>query len=105
MNDEAATAIIDYTSRGTYWDPLLNPVIYNFSSRNQKIEPCRPADAPTSWFGFQGYWGDQEYKLEDKRQGIVCNQVKWGNGPTFAIQKNLERKQVKLHTLESAFYR
>lgn len=94
MNDDAETAIIDYTSRGTYWDPLLNSAIYNLSGRNQEIESCRPPDASTSWFGFQGYWGDQEYKSQDKRQGLVCDQVKWGNGPTFAIQKNLERVRV-----------
>lgn len=96
MHDEIGTSIRDYTSNGTYWDPLLNPLVYTFSNWSQTIIPQRPSNAPTSWFEFRGYWGDQAYESSDPRQGTVCGQIQWGNGPTFAIRKNLDRIQVSI---------
>jgi hypothetical protein len=95
MTDAGKTSIIDYTSKGAFWDPLKNALIYKFSNETQEVTAMHPINAPTSWFDFRGFWGDQAYQASDVRQDIVVGQLKWGNGPGFAIQKNLERVKVR----------
>jgi len=94
MTDDQNTVILDYTSKGIFWDTSKNLWVYAFSAEKQTLTAIHPTDTPTSWFSFSGYWGDQEYESQDPRQGTVCNQVKWGDGPTFVIRKNLNRVKV-----------
>ncbi|KAF2272703.1 uncharacterized protein EI97DRAFT_425984 [Westerdykella ornata] len=99
MPDDEKTEILDYTSRGIFWDPSHNLVIYSFDMETGDFRAIHPADAPTSWLKFNGFWGDQEYGREDPRQGTVCKQSRWGDGPDFISRKNLGRIDVSQHDI------
>jgi hypothetical protein len=96
MPDEERTEVLDYTSRGIVWNPSQNFSVYSFDTETNDFEAVFPADAPTAWLRFKGFWGDQEYSMADPRQGRVCGQSLWGDGPDFIIRKNLGRVDVSL---------
>lgn len=51
-------------------------------------------DAPTSWFWFNGHWGDKFYELGDERQWRFVGQYHYVNGPLGPRFKNLGRSKV-----------
>ncbi|RYC58501.1 hypothetical protein CHU98_g7709 [Xylaria longipes] len=95
MADEDNTAILDYTSKGTLWDPSKNLWIYELSHElspeQMTLTAVEPSDAATSWYKFAGCWGDKTYKEDDHRQDLVCGVPKWVNGPAGIPYKILAR--------------
>lgn len=51
-------------------------------------------DAPTSWFHFNGPWGDELYSLGDDRQWRLFGQYHYVTGPMGPKFKNLGREKV-----------
>ncbi|KAI3397902.1 hypothetical protein diail_10071 [Diaporthe ilicicola] len=51
-------------------------------------------DAPTSWFHFDGPWGDELYSLGDDRQWRLFGQYHYVTGPMGPKFKNLGREKV-----------
>lgn len=51
-------------------------------------------DAPTSWFHYKGYWGDQVYPLADDRQWRLFGQYHYVTGPSGPKFKKLGRSQM-----------
>ncbi|KAF3762935.1 hypothetical protein M406DRAFT_93266 [Cryphonectria parasitica EP155] len=83
----------DVTDRGPLWDPSLN-------KRGEVVQPTSlvPAssnpDAPTSWFHFDGPWGDELYGLGDERQWRLFGQYHYVTGPMGPKFKRLGREKV-----------
>ncbi|KAI1743064.1 hypothetical protein F4680DRAFT_410919 [Xylaria scruposa] len=91
MADKENTAILDYASKGTLWDPSKNLWVYELSPEQTTLTAVQPSDATTSWYEFMGVWGDKTYKEDDPRQDIVCGVPKWVNGPAGIPYKILAR--------------
>lgn len=51
-------------------------------------------DAPTSWFHFEGPWGDELYSLGDERQWRLFGQYHYVSGPMGPKFKRLGRQTV-----------
>lgn len=94
MADEDNTAILDYTSKGTLWDPSKSLWIYELSPEQMALTAVEPSHAATSWYTFAGIWGDKTYKEDDPRQEVVCGVPKWVNGPAGIPYKVLARISV-----------
>lgn len=68
--------------------------------RGEVVEPVSlvPAssnpDAPTSWFHFEGPWGDELYSLGDERQWRLFGQYHYVSGPMGPKFKRLGRDTV-----------
>ncbi|PQE32792.1 vacuolar sorting-associated protein [Rutstroemia sp. NJR-2017a WRK4] len=106
--------LADVTDKGPIWDPALNYRAYFFntslthdvdarmSATNFPVtvmaDTFAPAaqnpDAPTSWFWFNGHWGDKFYELSDWRQWRFVGQYHYVNGPVGPRFKNLGRSRV-----------
>ncbi|KAK3326986.1 hypothetical protein B0T19DRAFT_357413, partial [Cercophora scortea] len=100
----------DITDKGPLWDPTLNNYAYWFDYEVDREEAgkMRPGeeertsltpveknpDAPTSWFHFEGYWGDDTYPLKDKRQWRLFGEYHYATGPRGPKFKNLARRGV-----------
>ncbi|KAI0099741.1 hypothetical protein GGR51DRAFT_534958 [Nemania sp. FL0031] len=91
MEDKDSTVILDYTSKGTLWDPSKNLWVYELSPEQMALTAIEPSDAPTSWYEFAGIWGDKTYKEDDPRQDVVCGVPKWVNGPAGVPYKIIAR--------------
>ncbi|PQE04999.1 vacuolar sorting-associated protein [Rutstroemia sp. NJR-2017a BBW] len=106
--------LADVTDKGPIWDPALNYRAYFFNTSLTHDVDARmhatnfpvtvmadtfaPAaqnpDAPTSWFWFNGHWGDKFYELSDWRQWRFVGQYHYVNGPVGPRFKNLGRSRV-----------
>ncbi|KAL2269237.1 hypothetical protein VTJ83DRAFT_4083 [Remersonia thermophila] len=97
----------DVTDRGPLWDPALNNYAYWYDPELDREERAngteaptslRPAacnpDLPTSWFHFEGYWGDDIYPLSDQRQWRLFGEYHYITGPRGPKDKFLERRRV-----------
>lgn len=114
----------DETDKGPLWDPAKNNLAYFYdyvagreeggrvmaedgdeaeeievlSVQAAQLASLVPAasnpDAPTSWFHYDGTWGDEVYELADKRQWRLFGQYHYLTGPQGPKFKNLERQKV-----------
>jgi hypothetical protein len=108
----------DETDKGPLWDPALNNYAYHYdytledpkeddeldegleekSFRRRRPESLIPAaknpEAPTSWFHFEGRWGDRLYSLADLRQWRFFGQYHYVNGPRGPKFKRLSRSKI-----------
>ncbi|GKT85600.1 vacuolar protein sorting-associated protein [Colletotrichum tofieldiae] len=110
----------DVTDRGPLWDPAKNAYSYWYyynddSERNRTRNASSEANAtdghcrntsdslvptsenpaaPTSWFHYDGTWGDKLYGLADTRQWRLFNQYHYVAGPRGPKFKRLDRKQI-----------
>ena len=51
-------------------------------------------EAPTSWFHFDGLWGDDTFPLSDQRQWRLFGEYHYTTGPLGPKFKHLERHKV-----------
>jgi len=104
--------LADVTDKGPLWDPSLNyrAYFYNTSITHDvdakaisdpstfmadRFQPAaQNPDAPTSWFWYNGHWGDKFYELSDLRQWRFVGQYHYVNGPFGPKFKNLGRSRV-----------
>lgn len=98
----------DITDKGPLWDPSLNKYAYWYddavdrdeqgNSTAQELSSLTPAasnpDLPTSWFHFEGSWGDDIYPLSDRRQWRLFGEYHYVTGPLGPKAKFLDRKKV-----------
>ncbi|KAG5970385.1 hypothetical protein E4U55_001703 [Claviceps digitariae] len=63
------------------------------------VPAAKNPDAPTSWFHFNGYWGDRLYTLADIRQWRLFGQYHYVTGPSGPKYKMLGRSKMcqRLH--------
>ncbi|KAG6008933.1 hypothetical protein E4U43_000084 [Claviceps pusilla] len=55
------------------------------------VPAAKNPDAPTSWFHYDGYWGDRLYTLADMRQWRLFGQYHYVTGPSGPKFKQLSR--------------
>ena len=98
----------DLTDKGPLWDPALNNYAYWYDYEVDRDEAknstvvgqtsLTPAASnpglPTSWFHFEGYWGDDIYPLSDPRQWRLFGEYHYITGPLGPKAKWLERRKV-----------
>ncbi|KAJ4302495.1 Vacuolar protein sorting-associated protein 62 [Collariella sp. IMI 366227] len=98
----------DITDKGPLWDPALNHFAYWYdyevdrdeagNSTIQERSSLSPAasnpDLPTSWFHFEGSWGDDIYPLSDQRQWRLFGEYHYITGPLGPKAKWLDRRKV-----------
>lgn len=98
----------DITDKGPLWDPALNNYAYWYDyevDRDEQknatiLEPTSLAPAasnpglPTSWFHFEGFWGDDIYPLSDRRQWRLFGEYHYVTGPLGPKAKWLDRRKV-----------
>jgi hypothetical protein len=98
----------DITDKGPLWDPALNNYAYWFDyevdrdeDKNSTVRErtsLTPAasnpDLPTSWFHFEGFWGDDVYPLNDLRQWRLFGEYHYTTGPLGPKAKWLDRRKV-----------
>jgi len=98
----------DITDKGPLWDPVLNHYAFWYDYELDREEADLPADQertsltpaasnpnlPTSWFHFDGYWGDDVYPLSDQRQWRLFSEYHYTTGPLGPKFKNLDRRKV-----------
>lgn len=100
----------DETDKGPLWDPALNNYAYHYDytlespkeddelGALRKPESLIPAasnpNAPTSWFHFEGRWGDRVYALADIRQWRFFGQYHYVSGPRGPKFKRLGRSKI-----------
>ncbi|KAG6008684.1 hypothetical protein E4U21_004039 [Claviceps maximensis] len=58
------------------------------------VPAAKNPDAPTSWFHYDGYWGDRLYTLADMRQWRLFGQYHYVTGPSGPKFKQLGRSSV-----------
>ncbi|KAI1333721.1 hypothetical protein F5Y15DRAFT_404200 [Xylariaceae sp. FL0016] len=89
----------DVTDRGPLWDPAKNFRGYWYDGTtgddSGSLEPAAEnPDAPTSWFHYEGAWGDRVYDLGDQRQWRLFGQYHYQTGPQGPKFKNLGRRKM-----------
>ena len=98
----------DITDKGPLWDPALNHYAFWYDYEveqeeadnltDQERTSLTPAasnpDLPTSWFHFEGYWGDDVYPLSDTRQWRLFGEYHYTTGPLGPKFKYLERRKM-----------
>ncbi|KAL2016441.1 hypothetical protein VTK56DRAFT_3528 [Thermocarpiscus australiensis] len=98
----------DVTDKGPLWDPALNNLAFWYDYEVDREEVKAPPGqlrtsltpaasnphAPTSWFHFEGFWGDDIYPLSDRRQWRLFGEYHYITGPQGPKQKWLDRRKV-----------
>lgn len=98
----------DITDKGPLWDPALNNYAFWYDyevdrdeARNATImdktsltPAAKNPDLPTSWFHFEGFWGDDIYPLSDPRQWRLFGEYHYVVGPLGPKAKWLDRRKV-----------
>jgi len=97
----------DVTDKGPMWDPARNHHAYFYDYVLDREQDRRGGDEPTSltpaasnpdvatsWFHFDGRWGDKLYDLGDERQWRLFGQYHYVTGPQGPRFKNLDREKV-----------
>ena len=87
--------LVDYTSKGTLWDPVLNAYFYNYSESESGGTFEGINGSPVGAMAFRGHWGDEQYLSDDPRQPEpFFGFVKYVSGPTGPQDKYLGREKV-----------
>ena len=120
--------LADHASAGSLWDPSLNAAVYALDFASFHLPPPAPPptpppsaeavpdpyilhpatlnpNAPTSWFHFDGFWGDRQLPITDHRQfgfAGIKGLWAWGDGPSGPRWKDLGRRNVCLDPMEAA---
>ncbi|KAK1756718.1 putative vacuolar protein sorting-associated protein TDA6 [Echria macrotheca] len=98
----------DVTDKGPLWDPARNHLAFWYdyelgleedaNPTNETRKSLEPAasnpDLPTSWFYYEGFWGDDIYPLSDRRQWRLFGEYHYVVGPLGPKFKFLERRKV-----------
>ncbi|KAG6041983.1 hypothetical protein E4U41_007502 [Claviceps citrina] len=103
----------DVSDKGPLWDPALNNYAYHYDYKLERhtrmdeeavgaakkdppslVPAATNPDAPTSWFHFDGYWGDRLYTLADMRQWRLFGQYHYVTGPSGPKFKQLSRSKM-----------
>ena len=98
----------DITDKGPLWDPAQNHLAFWYdyevglkedagmpAENRTSLQPAASnPDTPTSWFHFDGYWGDDIYPLSDPRQWRLFGEYHYVIGPLGPKFKYLERRKV-----------
>ena len=104
----------DVSDKGPLWDPALNNYAYHFDYKLERhgwmdeesagadsdkrrpslVPAAKNPRAPTSWFHFNGYWGDRLYTLADIRQWRLFGQYHYVTGPSGPKFKQLGRSKM-----------
>lgn len=105
----------DVTDKGPLWDPALNNYAYHYDYTAEYLEDvgllrdpatritedprslvpaAKNPEAPTSWFHYDGRWGDEVYSLADPRQWRLFGQYHYVTGPDGPKFKTLARNKV-----------
>ncbi|KAK2603684.1 Vacuolar protein sorting-associated protein 62 [Conoideocrella luteorostrata] len=102
----------DVSDKGPLWDPALNNYAYHYNYKLEKhteldeeavdaqnrppslVPAAKNPHAPTSWFHYNGYWGDRLYTLADMRQWRLFGQYHYVTGPTGPKFKRLGRSKM-----------
>ncbi|KAK4247876.1 hypothetical protein C7999DRAFT_40865 [Corynascus novoguineensis] len=98
----------DVTDKGPLWDPSLNNYAYwydyevdreeegnsTISEFTSLVPAASNPDLPTSWFHFEGSWGDDIYPLSDRRQWRLFGEYHYITGPLGPKAKWLDRRKV-----------
>lgn len=86
FNTSILATYTNYASNLTKRGELITPISLVPTSSNP--------DAPTSWFHFNGPWGDEIYSLGDGRQWRLFGQYHYVTGPMGPKFKRLGRETV-----------
>ncbi|OJI85831.1 hypothetical protein ASPTUDRAFT_55436 [Aspergillus tubingensis CBS 134.48] len=81
--------VMDYTDRGTLWDPIANANAYSFDAASQTFQPY-DRRYPVNWLEFNGQWGDDALPGGPELFG----QAKYSAGPNGPKFKHLVRSTV-----------
>ena len=84
--------LIDFTSRGTLWDPILNSFYYSYELITGTFQPYN--NEPTAWLYYSGRWGDPRLPNGASGQRDFFTFKKYDAGPTGPRDKNLGRSNV-----------
>jgi hypothetical protein len=96
--------LIDYCDAGHPWDPVSSAYFLSYDPATETVTRLYPQqstslsstllDNSTSFFYYDGIWGDAQYPDEDPRQTIVpyFGMPRYNSGPTGPKWKNLVRK-------------
>ncbi|KAK4151139.1 hypothetical protein C8A00DRAFT_45609 [Chaetomidium leptoderma] len=98
----------DITDKGPLWDPSLNNYAYWYDyevnrdeegnstvrEKTSLVPAASNPDLPTSWFHFEGPWGDDIYPLSDRRQWRLFGEYHYVAGPLGPKAKLLDRRKV-----------
>ncbi|KAM3519925.1 hypothetical protein MY4038_009625 [Beauveria bassiana] len=94
------SVLFDYCDSGMLWDPVLSAYLFHLdpdSFRLTRLSPSKSNLATsnlTSFFYFDGIWGDHEYAQDDPRQHKVpwVGLKRFVAGPQGPAYKGLVRK-------------
>lgn len=95
------SVLLDYCDAGQLWDPVSSAFFYHMDPTSFKLtrlftpESTSPRDSNlTSFFYFNGIWGDTQYAGDDPRQRTVpvFGLKRYVSGPQGPIFKGLVRK-------------
>lgn len=86
--------LIDHTSKGRIWDPILNAYFYTFDPTTKSFTSVGERESPLGFMYFTGQWGDEQYPREDPRQDIFLGFYKYVSGPTGPRDKDLNRTEM-----------
>jgi hypothetical protein len=91
--------LLDYTSKGTLWDPTLSTYFYNYNVSSVEIGERGDfesiAGAPLGAMRYRGRWGDQQYPADDEKQPPkFFGFSKYVSGPTGPQDKQLNRRLI-----------
>lgn len=91
--------LLDYTSKGTLWDPTLSTYFYNYNVSSVEIGEAGEfesiGDSPVAAMKYRGKWGDEQYADDDPRQPEkFFGFSKYVGGPTGPVDKQLNRKLI-----------
>ncbi|ATY59307.1 vacuolar sorting-associated 62 [Cordyceps militaris] len=97
---EHDSILFDYCDKGILWDPVASAYFFHLdpdSSRLTRLSPSASDPATsnlTSFFYFDGIWGDDEYSQDDPRQRKVpwVGLKRFVAGPQGPAFKGLVRK-------------
>ncbi|KAH8802723.1 hypothetical protein F5884DRAFT_846794 [Xylogone sp. PMI_703] len=86
--------LLDYTSRGTQWDPIRNAYFYSYNPDTWSFSSIGEKESPVGAMHFRGQWGDEQYPRADPRQDIFFGFYKFVSGPTGPWAKDLDRTEI-----------
>lgn len=93
--------LLDYTSKGTLWDPTLSTYFYNYNVSSVAVgeegvfESINGTGSPVAAMTYRGQWGDEQYPADDPRQPPkFFGFSKYVGGPNGPRWKQLNRKLI-----------
>ena len=92
--------LLDYCDKGMLWDPTFSAFFFHLEAQSFSLTRLSLSESDpvttnfTSFFYFDGIWGDEEYAADDKRQHKVpwVGLKRFVAGPTGPAHKDLLRK-------------